>query len=419
MTFIKTKKLKVRSNYWAFISCWTFFLIGCKTDSGQNRTATESLSINRDFFPVKSAIKYAKNFTVSYHNNYKVVRTSATLGDWGAESTDLQDVQDIMVLVQNGTPVPSLSGELSGATVIEIQSNPKIAVNYAGLEIWMDMLGLSNNLVAIGGTKTYDDTLRSRLEQGKLGEVGYSWAAPPDMEVLLERKPELFFMVISRIGFNEHLGKIRQLGISSIPVFDWGERDYMARAEWIKFCALFFNLEKEANQIFEEIEQRVTELKQLAESSRVKPTCLWGHFVNSGFWMANANNAEARLLKDAGVINPVEDFTLPFNPTGEPFTNEEWLEAGNQADHWIISGGTMGLQLPSKKYLESFKAWQNNNLYHHYARSKPEHDAYDWYNLSAIRPDYVLADLIALFHPNLLPDHEFVFFGDLQKQDVL
>ncbi|MEM6737651.1 MAG: ABC transporter substrate-binding protein [Bacteroidota bacterium] len=372
----------------------------------------------QDYFTEKSNVKYAKNFTVTYHKNYKVVSTSATLGDWDTAKGELEDVEDLMVLVQKGTTPPELSGDLKGAKVITILANQRIATNYPGIEIWADMLGLSQNLVAIGGPKTFDDTLREKLFNDEIGEVGYSWAAPPDMEVLLESDPDIFLMVLSQIRYGGSLTKLRQLNVPTVPVFDWAERDYMARAEWIKYCALFFNKEKEANEWFEKIEQKVSSLKELAATSQSKPVCLWGNFVDNGFWMANANNAEARLLRDAGASNPVEDFTLPFNPVGEPFNNEQWLTIGSQADHWIIGNGVMGVKLPAKGYLTSFKAWQNDNLYHHYLRSKPEHDAYDWFNLGPVRPDFILGDLIALLHPELLTDHEFVFFGRLEKQEL-
>jgi len=34
----------------------------------------------------------------------------------------------------------------------------------------------------------------------------------------------------------------------------------------------------------------------------------------------------------------------------------------------------------------------------------------------AVRPDLVLEDLIALFHPEILPDHQFTFFGKYVKE---
>lgn len=386
-------------------SCGTRTLSESSVQSGVGQT--------EDLFADKIEVHYAKNFSVSYHKNYKVVRTSATLGDWNTPGGETEDVTDIMVLVQKGTTPPQLTGELANAAVISIPVNEKIATNASNLEIWLDMLALREKQVIVGGTKTYDDSVRQLVKEGKIGQLGYSWAAPPEMEVLLHRQPEIFLMVISRVGFNQSLNKIRSLGIQAAPVFDWAERDYLATAEWIKYSALFFNKEAEANRWFNEIETNVQVLKEKVASVN-HPTVLWAHYVDKGFWLSQTNNAEARLLKDAGVQNVTEDFTKPFSPVGEAFTNEQILIIGREADHWIIGNGVRTL-LPDKKLLDGFKAWRNSDLYHHYKRSKPEEDVYDWFNLWPVRPDIALADLIAIFHPELMKDHETVFVDRFTK----
>jgi iron complex transport system substrate-binding protein len=395
-------------------------LTACGPEKGKEEESISDLHSSHlsveDHFLYKVEVQYARHFSVSYHGNYKVVKTNATLGNWDASSTDRQQVEDILVLVQAGTPAPPLTSNLAGASIITIPANT-VASNNAATEIWLEMLDLSSQQVAVGGTKTYNDDTRSAVENKKLGQLGYFWSEPPNMEVLLQRDPDLLLATISQIRFNQALSKIRSLDVSMAPIFDWAERDYLGRAEWIKYISLFFNEEKKANELFEDIERHVNELRALVDTLDTKPSVIWGNYVDSGFWMGKANNAEAQLLKDAGTINPIEDFTLPFSPVGEPFTSEEWLQVGQDIEHWIISGGTTSVRLPSEHYLSGFRAWRENNLYHHYRRSKPQYDVYDWYNLGIVRPDWVLADLIALFHPELLPDHELIFFGNYLQRD--
>jgi len=173
-------------------------------------------------------------------------------------------------------------------------------------------------------------------------------------------------------------------------------------------------LQLNSNAIFDDIEAEVERLKGLVEGVKDRPTCLWGRYVDSGFFLAHAHNAEAQLLRDAGAVNPVQDFDLPFNPIGEAFTVEEMLAEGKEADIWIIGGGVSDTPLPARSYLEGFRAWREGRLYHHSRRSKPAYDAFDWFNLAPVRPDYVLADLIALLHPERMPGHQPVFFGDFE-----
>ena len=387
--------------------------MACQNSKHEKTAVVETSKAGVDLFADKIEIRHAKNFTVEYRGHFKVVRTSATLGDWATPGAETEDIKDVMVLVQRGWPVPDLVGNLQNASVIFVPVKEKIASNASNLELWIEMLGLKSKQVITGGTKMYDDSLRHLVETKAIGQVGYSWAAPPEMEMLLDRKPELFLMVISRIGFNESLTKIRKFGIQAAPVFDWAEREYLATAEWIKYCALFFNEERKANELFQEIEVNVLSLKKLVADKK-KPTVLWAHFVDKGFWLAQSNNPEARLLKDAGVLSVTEDFTKPFSPVGEAFTNEQLLVLGQQADYWIIGNGVR-TDLTNKSYLNGYKAWRSGNLYHHHKRSKPEHNAYDWFNLWPVRPDIALSDLIKLFHPDVINDHETVFFDHYIK----
>jgi iron complex transport system substrate-binding protein len=46
-------------------------------------------------------------------------------------------------------------------------------------------------------------------------------------------------------------------------------------------------------------------------------------------------------------------------------------------------------------------------------------NASDWYATAIVRPDTVLADLIKLVHPELLPDYQPVFMGMYDKKRPL
>lgn len=70
---------------------------------------------------------------------------------------------------------------------------------------------------------------------------------------------------------------------------------------------------------------------------------------------------------------------------------------------------------PSPRYLASFLAYRKDSVYHHRKRRLPTIGADDWYELGQLRPDVILADLIAIAFPDLLPDHELVFLERLHR----
>jgi len=359
----------------------------------------------RDYFPTKINLQYAKQFEVSYHRNYKIVRTHGLLREWGG--TDSTTLRDIFILVQRGTPAPELKGELANAQVINIPVE-RVATNYEASEAYLTALQKTDQLVAVGGVISYDDTIRQRALRGTYGQVGYSWHSPPNTEVLLARKTDLFLMVLSDLGFQKELKRCRDLGIPTATSFPWAEPHYLGRAEWLKFYALFFNDEAKANVLFAQIEGNVKEIQNKTQGLTKRPTVIWGYCAGGDRWNIHQNSLECQLMRDAGLKNIFENLSLPVNNSGTSLSSEELLVKGKNVDHWII-GDAHSAALPNEVFMSSFVAWQKRNLYHNLKRSRPANNSYDWYSSAFVYPDRILADLVKLAHPNLLPDHELYY----------
>lgn len=341
-----------------------------------------------------------------------MVKTHAKITRWGSEETQL--IEDVMVLYQNGTEPPELKGDLLNASLIKIPVT-RIATNLESSESFIEELGEQNKIQAVAGLISYNDSIRQAVLKGEIGQVGYSWHQPPNHEVLLERNVDLFFMTLSNLDIKEALTKCRQLGVPTATVFNWAESNYLARAEWIKFFALFFNEEEKADRIFESIVSRVDEIKQKVNALPEKPTGMWGYYTGKGRWLVHHNSVEAQLLKDAGVDNIFYDSLLPIRNGGEPLSTEQLIEKAGNVTHWII-GDVHSAELPGENIMSSFAAWRSGNrLYHNMKRSKPEANAYDWYGTAPVRPDYVLADLVKLIHPKIELNHEAVFMDRFDK----
>ncbi|MEM9667067.1 MAG: ABC transporter substrate-binding protein [Bacteroidota bacterium] len=365
-----------------------------------------------DYFPDKVTVEHAEHFSVSYHGHYKVVRTHAEVRAWQSDDPP-EATEDVTVLVQRGTPVPPLTGDLAEATVLTIPA-ATVALNNDGTLAFVEALDRVDQVVAVGGLSIYDDDLRRRAESGEIGTVGYSWHGEPKLEVMLTVQPDIALMTVDDPSNVKSLGRARELGVAAAPTFEWAEPHYLGRAEWVKYTSLFFNAEAEANALFEEVTSRVAALRAEVADQPHAPTTLWGYYSGNGRWMMHQNNLEARLLADAGGINPFEDFDGDRRNDGEPIASEQLLVQGADADHWII-GDIHSADLPPATYMDQFAAWRTGALYHNYKRTKWEHNAYDYYKTALVRPDRVLADLIALLHPEVLPDHETVYLGSFSK----
>lgn len=389
-------------------------LFSCNTNASKDNTSEVTASTTAEqqlAFTEKVKPKYAKHFNVSYHDNYKLVRTNATFYPNGKEA-ESKSQDDVLVLVQKGTTPPALEGELSGAQILYVPA-ATVAVNVQHSESFLRELGLVDRINAIGGLYSYDRSMRTRALEDEIGQVGYSWHSPPDIEVLLSRQPELFLMTLASMSHTESLEKCRQLDVPTAAVFDWAEQDYLARAEWIKFYALFFNVEARANEVFQKIENRVEELKQLAADTE-GGSALWGYHSSKGRWVMQLESFPAQYLRDANLENVLLANTVADANGIQSLSTEQLLVRGQGAGHWII-GDIHASPLPKEEIMSSFEAWNKNQLYHNMERVDPKHNTSDWYATAIVRPDSVLADLISLVYPDVLPDYQPQFMGAYDK----
>lgn len=375
----------------------------------------------KDYFKDKVTINHAKNFSVTYHNNYKVVKAKVGYGAAEQDADSLSWAKaftDVMVLVQRGTPTPPLTGELEGAHVIEIPVN-SIAGNADDAPTRFLALEVENKLLGLGHKGVYDENLKLRFDDGELKEIGASWHSGPNLEMLLAIKPELTLLTAASLTQADGVSRTRQLGLKAAPEFSWSETSYLGQLEWIKYDALFLNAEAQANEFFYEIKSRTDSLYNLVKTVNDKPSAIWGMHSKSGNWTIRSNGAIADLIKLAGAINPFEDSEAAITKTqsnglseGITISNEVVLQEAADID-FIISFQSTTDNWPPKVYMQNFPAYRNKNLYHHFKRYK-DYGASDWYQTAPMRPDLLLSDMIKLFHPELLPEHELFFLEPIE-----
>ncbi|WP_080054227.1 ABC transporter substrate-binding protein [Spirosoma aerolatum] len=351
-----------------------------------------------DAFAHKTSVRHARNFSVSYHGNYKLVRLSCS-----AENRNMVTTQYV-VLVQRGTPKPTLPDSLADAQLIEIPVRTA-AANDDGDVMRIATLGFTNALIAMGGGGIYDTTLRKRWEQKKIASIGYSFHSAPAPELILTLKPDVLFLYTYDHERLKAYEKLRQLGTGAVPVFAWQESSFLGKAEWIKLTALFFNAEQKADSLFTTIEQRCQELTKTYGQQRPQTT-VFSYYPRKSPGIAHRNDFIASYFPAAGGLNLLAD-EGPHNPV--EMTHEQVYALAKDADVWIV-GDTSDVSWPPTTYLNGFKAYRTGRVYTYQGRVRPEHDAYDWYETADVRPDLVLADLAAIFYPKALPDHRLFFF---------
>jgi iron complex transport system substrate-binding protein len=252
--------------------------------------------------------------------------------------------------------------------------------------------------------------VRARIDAGEIIEIGSG--STVNVEAALELDPGVVFTFGS--GFPEYDTHpvLLQAGIPVALNADYLETSPLGRAEWIKFTALFFNAEAEANAFFEGVEARYLELAALTADVETRPTVLVNGLFADTWYVSGGGSFAAQLIADAGGDYLWADDT---STGGIPLAFEAVFERASDADIWLNPNFWYSLSdglAEDERYAE-FAAFQNGAVYNNNARTTPL-GGNDYTESGVINPDRVLADLIRIFHPDLLPDHDLYYYQQLQ-----
>lgn len=355
-----------------------------------------------DYFPEKVTLSEAQGFSVEYFPNYKLVTVQTP---WpGAEKAYRY------VLVQCGTPAPT-DPALADATLIEVPVKSIVTMSTTELPPLMQV-GALDRLVGVDTFK-YISTpeVIALIEAGKLREIG--GGSDVNIEQLIDLSPEL--VMTSAAGNADHDAYPKLLEAGLTVAFDsaWLEHGPLGRAEWIKYMSLFFNQETVAEQTFGEMAARYTAMAAKARAVTTRPTVLTGFTYDGTWYVSGGDSYVAQMLADAGAAYLWAD----DDSTGSlQLSFEAVYERAQNADFWL-NGSTYWQSLANvmkddERFAE-FAAFQHGTIYNNNARQK-ENGGNDYWESGVANPDVVLADLITIFHPDLLPDHELYYYRKLE-----
>ncbi|MBC7811575.1 MAG: ABC transporter substrate-binding protein, partial [Burkholderiales bacterium] len=358
-----------------------------------------------DYFPDKAEFEYATGVEVEYFNNYKVV---TVLQPWPGADTSYQ-----YVLVQCGTPAPA-AADFPDAQVIDVPIDSIITMSTTFLPP-LDSLGVADTLMGVDETDFVSTaSVRERIDSGEVVEVG--GGAEVNVELTLDLEPDV--VMTDSFGspeYDEH-PKLLEAGLTVVMNADWVEIEPLGWAEWVKFMALFYNREAQATALFDEVETHYNELVALAADVAERPTVMTGIQYDGIWYTSGGDSYFAQILEDAGA-----DYLWADDSTMGSLSLdlESVLDRAADADYWVNANqfwfSLDDIAAEDERYTE-FAPFQNQTIYANNARLN-EFGGNDYYESGAAHPDLILADLISIFHPDLLPDHELVFYQQLQPAE--
>ena len=122
-----------------------------------------------------------------------------------------------------------------------------------------------------------------------------------------------------------------------------------------------------------------------------------------------------RLLHDAGVRYVLGDDAVVKDSVRAPFSFEAVYDAGADADIWFPNAflwKSLDDALVDDPRYADFAAFKSGETYNNNARENAN-GFNDYFESGATNPQVVLADIIHVVYPDLLPDHKLVYFQKL------
>ncbi|MGE5394076.1 MAG: ABC transporter substrate-binding protein [Candidatus Saccharibacteria bacterium] len=309
-------------------------------------------------------------------------------------------------LIPKGIAVPdSLAGKQIIRTPVE-----KVVVLSTTHIGFIDKLGAAATVTGVSGKDFITNPIvRKGIEEGRVKDVGYDQNL--NYELLLQMKPDLVMAYGIGSDVAAHLSKMKDLNIPVVINAEYLEETPLGRAEWLVFTGAFYHMEEKAQALFNGIVAQYDSLKQLVPLKAQKPLVLTGLPYKDNWWVPGGKSYMANMIADAG-----GDYLWKDNPSRESFvvSLENAIVKATQADLWINTGQTNSIKdiLDSDERFKIIPALQKGQVYNDNLRINPTGGNEVWETAPA-NPQYLLSDLIHIFHPEIADGSTFHYYQKL------
>lgn len=266
-------------------------------------------------------------------------------------------------------------------------------------------LGEEKRICAMGYAHLIDDSLMQEIIRTN-GITNLTTGDDIDAELLTSLQPDVFLTYPFQ---NTISGRLQGRQMLVLPISEYLESHPLGRAEWILVAgALSGNIEK-ADSIFRTIERRYLDLVDRAASIRNQVSAKRVLFSSheSGDWFASPGQSTiATLIRDAGMNYLFQDDGRTANVV---LNREQLVARSGEIDWWgeLIrspvdpSFSDLENAYPSLRLLNAFRNKQG--FYCNTFKS-------DYFGMAMMQPDVLLADLLAVFHPDEMPEYRPIYF---------
>jgi len=318
------------------------------------------------------ALSYSKGFSIEYRQGYKLLEVKSP---WPGATRGFR-----YVLYKRGSPRPK---GVEAESIVGVDSAAYVSTA----------------------------EVRARIKAGKVAETTRNYL--PNIELMISLAPDAIFAYGMGNEWDSH-PKMAEAGLPVIVSGEWNEADPLARVEWIKFIAAFYDKEELATAIFDKTAKEYERVRSLAAGALTRPTVLVNGPFQGTWAVSGGKSYMARFLSDAGATYLWADDS---NTGGLTLSSEAVYTRALKADFWLnpaLSVNSradlvaMDVRFAALPAVVAGRVWNDN------ARVSPE-GGNDYFESAVLHPDLVLVDLVKIFHPELLSDRPFTYYKHVER----
>jgi len=201
-------------------------------------------------------------------------------------------------------------------------------------------------------------------------------------------------------------------GFPMIYSLEWMENSPLARAEWIKMIAAFFDKEAMADSIFTDIENRYLQLQEKIKNVSQQRSVMAGDNFQGTWYVPGGKALTLPFSGDAQL-----DYRYKNNQESGSIglDIESVLTQFGKADYWFGCEADTYAELAEKdaKYL-LLESVRERQVFNNHNRTTPS-GGNDYFESAIANPDLLLADLVKAAYPEILSHYSFTYIKPLEE----
>ncbi len=340
---------------------------------------------------------YARLFSVSDSGDYYRLDI---LSPW-------QGAEDIVITYYLAGNIGKIPGDVKKSSKIQLPVRKCICLSTTHIAM-IEAAGSLESIIGVSGTDYVSNKLvRERIEKNLVKDVGYD--SNLNTELITSLDPDIVFVYGIGSESAAYISKLETVGIPALYICDYLELHPLAKTEWTKLFGLLFGAEEQVNLGFSETRANYENLRDsLQRTITHRPGVMLGLPYKDKWFISPGNSYISTMIRDAGGEyiwgNQKSDRSMPLSIESvfrKAMGSEFWLNIGNLTSRKeLISFDKRFTELPPV---------QSGKLFNNVARLS-ENGGNDYWESGAVRPDLILKDIASILHPDIIKDHELVYY---------